>query len=129
MINYKYYLFNSLQSVAQTSVPSAPKIQEPEQVKQEITIVEIIENNTKVDMNIEESLFKLLKLLHVYSRYQTTTQLQLPDEIGYIGMSLLGLASVSSFYDRLNSSLRFANYYLNVINYHNICTILLIHFN
>ncbi len=78
--------------------------------------VNIINIDSQIN-NIEQSLSKLFKVLHVYSRYETTTQLALPDEIGFFGLSLLGMTSVGSFQDRLQSSLKQANYYLNVIHF------------
>jgi hypothetical protein len=61
-----------------------------------------------------QGLKKLLKALHVYSRYHDYTGLTLPDEVALFGMALLGLSSVSDFDDRVAQSARTAALYLDV---------------
>ena len=60
---------------------------------------------------------KLLKALHVWSRFTSTTGLSLPAEVQYFGLCLLGTASISGFQETLNQSLRNATMYLDVCTY------------
>lgn len=63
---------------------------------------------------IELALRKILKVLHVYQRYQSVTTNSLPESVDFFGKTLLGLTSITPFYETLNSSLKSSAKYLDV---------------
>lgn len=65
---------------------------------------------------VEENMFKLLKALHVASRYGALKG-KLPADVDYFGKSILGLTSIHGFGDTLMHSMRNVGIYLDVSRY------------
>lgn len=63
--------------------------------------------------NVVEAVSKLLKLLHVYQRYQNATNSALPENVDFFGKLLLGWTSIKAFPDTLSSSSKVAHFYVN----------------
>lgn len=64
-------------------------------------------------------LIKLLKVLHIYSRYRYNTSKELPDSVKSFVKTVLGVTKskeTTSFAEELNESLQVLNQYLQVLN-------------
>lgn len=75
-----------------------------------ITTVKIEDSPT----DVERRLRKLVKILHVVSKYSDQTGKELPPSVTYFGMSVMGSTSVSDFADTVNQSLKTIGYYIYV---------------
>eukprot|EP01041_Mallomonas_annulata_P008533 gene8533-17600_t len=64
--------------------------------------------------HVQDQILRLLKTLHVCSRYTSTTGRPLPPDIDYFGMSLLGKTSITGFQETLLQSVRYGRLYLDV---------------
>lgn len=71
-------------------------------------------NAEAVAVILEASVRKLLKLFHVYQKYEGVTGRQLPSNVDFFGRTLAGQTSIAPFEEALSGSLRYAGVYLSV---------------
>lgn len=108
------------EEVVIVEVPPAPEIVEQIVISTEPEVVVVEQRQPLFDEQYINSLVlaqvhKLIKTLHVCSRYQSITGTSLPADVDYFGKCLLGMTSIGDFQDALQQSVRNATLFLDPV--------------